>query len=186
MNLIKKNKIKKIRLLSLLFLSLISVQCSTSNDNASTTGTLFVNDVNFQIGTNVAPNAIYNATLFQNTTDPDFFNFRIFNITDSSVSSATNVKNITLVFAYPGLAYLNGTYSLSQEENVDGIPFVSCSYIEGSNEFGGSSDLSTGTVKVTDLGSNNFKLEFNNAVLQNDSGVTKTITGFCSPTFSNF
>ncbi|WP_298117109.1 hypothetical protein [Flavobacterium sp.] len=176
---------KKISLFSLLFLSLFFVQCSSDDSSSSSSGTLFVNDVLFKIGTNALPNTIYNLTMFYGDDDPEFFNTRTFNILDPDSSTETNYKNITIVVAYPGLTSINGTYSLLQEDNLDGIPFASVTFETASDSYGGDVDTSTGSLKVTDMGSNKFKLEFIDVTVENESGDVKTITGYCTPTFTS-
>jgi len=180
------NKIYK--LATILFLALSLVNCS--NDDDAPSGTLFVNNENFIIGTNVAPSALHNNTTFMpGGTDAEDYNTRGFFITNGDATTEANAKVVSVIIRYPtGQASINGTYGIVDINEANPGAFVACSFSDSTGEFGGDPDTTTGTITVTDNGNNNFKLVFNNIVLKDIEGgtATKTITGYCQTGFYSF
>lgn len=172
---------KKIyRFLSILVLGFLFIQCSSETTSSDT---LFVNDVAFPVGGNGGVGAFYNFTMFQAT---DEYNIRTFTIVKANSTSQVNGDTITLSIFYPVGQSIDGTYNLNFESAALPSTYALCVFANSTETFGDGENEATGTVTITDNGTNNFKIVFNSAVLTNETVASKTITGYCETTFMQF
>ena len=165
---------KKLFLVCTLFvLSVTLVNCSADSNETST---LFVDGTPFKIGVN-STQRFYNSIVYS---DDHRIVFSIVEKTEAGVDP--NV--IELDFYYTG-GVINGTYPIYSTGFMGVFPdnYVQGDYNSPSIYFGDAEVA--GTITITDLGNKKFKLQFNNAVFtaNDNSGMTRTITGFCQPTF---
>ena len=101
----------------------------------------------------------------------------------SLVKQTSNIQTIEMMqvsIIYPTTqSNVNGTYTFdffSAEEDI----FAQGMYSKGQVNFW----FENGTVTVTDLGDDKFKLQFNNAIMKDfDEVETKTVTGYFEGTF---
>lgn len=177
----KNIKMKKIyRFLSILFLGFLFIQCSSEETTSG--DTLFVNDVAFPVGDNGGIGDFYNTTMFHAGVDSDDYNVREFTIVKGNSSSEEDADTIHLTILYPIGQSIDGTYNLGFDSS-----YVMCFFSNSSETFGIGENAATGTVTITDNGNNNFKIVFNNVVLENETATaSKSITGYCAPTFMQF
>lgn len=175
-------------ILSVLILGVVNTQCSSDNNDSSATQndthTLWVNDTPFAIATNQV-GGLFNTTQFMaGTAINGGTNVRTFTMVNQAVS-ISDVKTIMLTVSFPNVgASINGTYPIMQTlSNTENAALIA--YQESDNTFGGGEFNATGSVTITDNGNNNFKLVFNNVVVQGATSTnTKTLTGYCQPTFA--
>lgn len=180
---------KKIISLALFFLFACLLGCSSDSSTEQSNGTLFVNNNPFAVGTNTPPGDIHNSTLFTqgDPTDPFDQNVRTFTIVDT-----VTMETITLSILYPAsTSTINGTYIVNETNPGTNLSYGICTYdiLGGTNgHFGGQPAFASGSVTVTDFGSNNFKLVFSNVLLKENTtpAITKTITGYCETNFYQF
>ena len=163
--------------------TMLFTSCSGSDDDGASAsldshimidGTLFTPDANTGMMENVM-------TSFQAGTNNGAANTRIFGLNNQG-TSLSDSKSIEVTVTYPASqASINGTYLL------DGGASGNVNNYAGGSIFDSGAFLSfeSGTVTVTDLGNNKFKLEFNNAVAANflDDTITSTVTGYFQGTF---
>ncbi|MDI1255706.1 MAG: hypothetical protein PSV16_06360 [Flavobacterium sp.] len=163
-------------------LVLLFSSCSGSDDGGSASvtshiminGTLFTPDANTGMLQNIV-------TSFQAGSNSGAANTRVFALNNQG-TSLSDSKSIEVIVTYPfSQASIDGTYLL------DGGLSGNVNNYAGGSIFDSGAFLSfaSGTVTVTDLGNNKFKLEFNNAVAENflDETVTSTVTGYFQGTF---
>ncbi|UUC43929.1 hypothetical protein [Flavobacterium cerinum] len=174
-------------ILSVITLGLTNIQCSNDNDDViarqDDTHTLWVNDMPFVIAAN-QPGASFNTTQFMTAPTNNTAKVRTF-IMVNQMESVSDMKTITLAVSYPATqATINGTYPIMQTLSFDENSAL-ISYMDSDGGFGGEEFNATGSVTITDNGNNNYKLVFNNVITQGvTSSGTKTITGYCQPTFA--
>jgi hypothetical protein len=95
------------------------------------------------------------------------------------------------IFYPPTQTSINGTYTLGTFNggNNNGIPKIVATNVDyfANGTFSSDSPASSGSVKITDNGNNNYKLEFINLKLVGQSGATgtKTFTGYIETNFSS-
>jgi len=181
---------KKILSTFALFLIYISLTgCSSDSTTEQSSGTLFVNNNPFAVGTNTPPSDIHNTTMFTqgDPTNPFSQSVRTFTLVDS-----VTMETISLSILYPAsTSSINGTYIVDETNPGTNLNYAICTYdiLSGSGgHFGGQPSFASGSVSVTDYGSNNFKLVFNNVLLKENTTptLTKTITGYCETSFYVF
>lgn len=169
-----------------LFLCLAAVvmlsSCS-SDDAGSTTNvgfesSILINGVGFIPGT-PNPDLVPPAnTAFDTNVNNGLSNFRIFQLVSTpSLGDLQGTKALQVSIMYPiTQASVNGTYDFALSEPELAGPYVQGTYVQGM-----SMDLfKQGTLTVTDLGNNKFKLVFNNVVTNETQ---TTIAGSFEGTF---
>ncbi|RZK11160.1 MAG: hypothetical protein EOO46_07755 [Flavobacterium sp.] len=105
-------------------------------------------------------------------------NVRTFHmIQTGAMGDIAAVKSLNINLLYPiNQTSINGTYGFEyNENNPTADPYILGSYMQGMN----MEAYAEGTITVTDLGNNKFKLVFNNVVTNGG----KTITGSIEGTF---
>ena len=105
-------------------------------------------------------------------------NVRIFQMVQTgAMGDIEAMKSLNINLIYPAnQTNINGTYGFEYNENDPmGDPYIQGSYMQGMN----MEPYTEGTITVTDLGNNNFKLVFNNVATSGG----KTITGNIEGTF---
>jgi hypothetical protein len=160
--------------------------CSSDSDGGSSTSTTFaeshimIDGVLFRPTANDPdPNTIdfietkFTANYGGSDNDQRFFGLTHYDFGD------TPTEDILLGIMIPGGQTPNGTYNLVNDNFPDANQ-ADGSYIIDMDSY----RFISGSVTVTDLGSNKYKLVFNNAVVKDADGpTTKTITGYFEGTF---
>ncbi|RTY89820.1 hypothetical protein [Flavobacterium sp. GT3R68] len=177
---------KKIyRFLSFLVLAFLFIQCT--GEETTSGDTMFVNDVAFPIGANGGIGSFYNSTMFHAGTSTGDYNIRTFTIVKANSTSEEDADTINLSIFYPVSQSIDGTYNLDFNSSALPSTYAVCVFANSAETFGDGENAATGTVTITDNGNNNFKIVFNNVVLTKEAtGGSKTITGYCAPTFMQF
>lgn len=120
-------------------------------------------------------------THFQAGVENGMNNVRTFHL----IKTGTNINSteaIQLTILYPfGQNSVNGTYSFNFDDVEEN--FAQGMYVTGTSGY----VFNTGTITVTDMGENKFKLVLNNVVsaLMTDESNTKTVTGSFEGTFTD-
>lgn len=156
-------------------MTLLLTSCS-SDDNESTpeATNIMIDNVPFNQSGAVAP--FFSAyTMYQADSESKVRTFQL----ASSGSTIASTEQITLSVTYPvSQTSINGTYP------VDSFEVVSADggYMKGEDGY----FFEEGTVTVTDLGSNKYKLKFNNVIAVDESETlpNKTFTGSYEGIFS--
>jgi hypothetical protein len=184
------------KITSFLFVVLLSnlfVNCSNSSSTAptptppTTLTTILENGVVFPVGINAGQNT-YTSTLFLPALGATGLNQRGFIMTKSTLP--TSIIDVR-IFYPPTQTSINGTYTLGTFNggNNNGIPKIVATNVDyfANGTFNSDSPASSGSVKITDNGNNNYKLEFINLKLVGQSGATgtKTFTGYIETNFSS-
>jgi hypothetical protein len=173
---------KILALTGILFcLSLVFVQCSSdggANDTVNNDSALYVDGNIFKIGTN-SLEKIYN-NVYE---DPQRTSIKIIEYIEREPGDVIDPDVIELDFNYVGSS-VDGIYPIYSTAFTGTLP---ANYVIGDYNtramFFGDSDVS-GTIKITSLGNQKFKLEFNNAVFSaRDNSGTRTLTGYCQAIF---
>lgn len=148
------------------------IKPETTNDN------LFVNGVVFPVG-----NETTNVTMYR-VSPSETFKTRSFTIVKKTTTSQQDSETVSVVINYPSNQLsVNGTYTVSTVANTQNSNIAVCSYSNFNNDFDGPQPTaSPATVKVTDNGNNNYKLEFNNVIVKSGN-LTKIITGYTQANF---
>lgn len=167
-----------------LFVGLNFAQCSSDDDSseaAAPTGTLFVNGEAFAIGENTTGNS-YN-TMIRNSTA----GVRTMAFTILKNGNFTTPETLTVTVHDLGTPPANNTYPFVGESGSFDVYALGGYNIMPQDVTFGSPNIS-GNVKVTDVGNNVFKLEFDNVVMEEEGNPdsTKTITGYCEMKFTVF
>lgn len=160
---------------------LILVSCSKSDStsvNNTTESNLKINGVSFFPGTNNNTSnyvvTSYEAGVLNGDANSRFFGFN----TDSQAVSELESLQIEVVYSSTQTNG-DGTYSLTDLSNFSN--YAQGSFSKGLTQY----SFTSGSVIISDIGNNKFKVEFNNAVLVNfeDSTDVKTLTGYYKGTF---
>lgn len=177
---------KKIyQFLSILVLGFLFIQCTSEETTSG--DMLFVNDIAFPIGANGGLGDFHNITMFHAGVDSDDYNLRTFTIVKGNSTSEEDADTINLSIFYPVSQSIDGTYNLDFDSAALPSTYALCVFANSTETFGDGENAATGTVTITDNGNNNFKIVFNNAVLTSETiAGSKTITGYCAPTFMQF
>lgn len=162
--------------LALTAVTLMFTSCSSDDSDSNVAGSnISISGVAFNASGAVAP--FFNAsTLFQADGDT---NTRLFQLTSFS-STANSTEQLAVTINYPASqTSINGTYPVDSFEDVS----ADGGYTIGQETY----FFEEGTVTVTDLGNNKFKLQFNNvtAVEFDEVLPNKTITGAYEGVFSS-
>jgi hypothetical protein len=174
---------------ALLSLVLLLFGCSnnSSNDGSDAPlGTLSVNGVNYPIGTNI-PGAVHNYTMFtQSGTTADDETNMTFSILDAGSISAETTQNILVSVSYPGnQSSINGTYPVNvAPTGADPISGAVVGFSNSAANYGDGPELTGGTVTVTAIGGDVYKIQFNNVLLHSSTATdSRTISGYCQTSF---
>jgi hypothetical protein len=159
-----------IQLLLIVLTSLTLIQCS-SDDNGSNE-MLLVNGTEFKLGNS----ASWNVIKFEND---GYISLNLLEKTDSAQRSLGIAAN------YHDANSVNGTYALRSDMSTPGVANIALYAVENETQLAGGAEVQpTGTIAVTDLGNNKYKIEFNNVVLDPGSASETTISGSLTKTFS--
>lgn len=103
-------------------------------------------------------------------------NVRIFQMVKTgAMGDIQAVQSLNLSLIYPAAqTSINGTYGFDyNEDNPMATPYIQGSYMKGMN----MEPYTDGTITVTDLGNNKFKLVFNNVATNQGSSIAGSIEG---------
>ena len=172
----------------ILLISILSVSCSSSDDSSSDTNentsinTLKIDDVAFIPGNNTT-NGNFVITSYITSANNGEAKARFFALSNDP-KTMNEMEALEFSIIYPSSqATIDGTYNFVLDpSNVNPNNMAQGSYIGTGNAF----IISTGTIKVSDLGSNKFRLEFSTSSLNDffGSSTTKTLTGSYEGTFA--
>ena len=172
-----------------LFLCLTAIvmfSACSSDDSGSTTNptnpetsiesTISIDGVAFVPG---SPNNLMGNPLVTNLTEGinnGQSNIRIFQMVQAeAMNDIGAIKSLNINLTYPAnQANINGTYGFEyNEDDPMADPYILGSYMQGMN----MQPYTEGTITVTDLGNNKFKLVFNNVVASQGSSITGSVEG---------
>jgi hypothetical protein len=157
----------------LLFVGIMMLSCSSDNNNTSVDSNILVDG------------AAFTPTSFKvqnGTSNPVGESSLVFSLTKGTLDTASyEALNFTVKFPTTSSSAPNGTYEFGIGEIATTL-FANGSYAKGTNYY----SLAGYSVKVTALGGNKYKLEFQNieAVSMPISGTTKIISGYCEGDFN--
>lgn len=173
---------RKIYAMMALFVGFAFAQCSSDDDSGASettpTGTLFVNGEVFPIGEN-APGNSFNSMIRSSSGGVNTMAFTI-------LKNANLTSPETIVFSIQdeGTAPANHIYPFVDDSGVLPDVFAVGHYTMPGGVMFGSPNIS-GSVKVTAVGNDVYRLEFDNVVMEDEDNPasTKTITGYCEMKF---
>jgi len=174
---------KKTYLLSLIaFMSFLFIQCSSDDSSRVQNGTLLVNGNTFALGTN-APGDVRNSILSGGVSG---FYTTAFSITKNT-TDPTDLDVITITIVNDQPNRVDGTYSFANENDQDALEnYAVGGYFSAANNSDYGTGQVTGTVKITKISGNTYKLEFNNVSMgRSGTSDAKTITGYCELEFQS-
>lgn len=157
-------------------MALLLTGCSSDDDDSNSEATnIMIDNVPFNQSGAVAP--FFNAqTMYQESGDTKV---RMFQLTSFS-NDSNSTEQLSVTIDYPSSqTSINGTYPVDSFEDAS----ANGGYTIGQDVY----FLEEGSVTVTDLGSNKYKLQFNNVIAVEFDEVlpNKTITGSYEGIFSS-
>ena len=146
-------------------------------------GTLFVDGEVFTLGSN-SPGNGYNSLLMAGNSAGSSAAFTILDPT--TATSAGNLKSITIAFNHDGASTnFDGTYNFFEEGSTTApTTFAVSALVIGNNTY--ESMHTSGTATCTKESNGNYRIDFNNVILDKDGepAIHKTITGYCDLNFT--
>ncbi|AWI26488.1 hypothetical protein [Flavobacterium pallidum] len=156
-----------------LIIGLMALGCSSDSDN---NGSLQVNGREFNIGAN-SQQKNYNSIVYEED------GRKVMKIIEKT-TAGTDPEVIELDFNYSG-ATVDGAYQVYSIGFAGTLPadYVVGDYNTPALYFGNAE--ASGTISITTIGTNKYKIIFNNATFAADdgSGMTRTINGSCVAEF---
>jgi len=153
--------------------------CSSDDSGdatASFVSTISIDGVAFIPATPNNPVASPIATSFEAGVNNGESNLRIFHMLKTgTIGDINGMESIQLSVFYPTTqTSVNGTYDFDFNMEEISDPYIQGSYTQGMS----METFQDGTITVTDLGNNKFKIVFNNVVTtQSQMGITGSIEG---------
>lgn len=141
------------------------VSCSSDSDGGNA---INVDGQSLKINNNNGA-LVYNTTSLDAGTETStrYFSMIVGNLTTTDFPDYVDVE-----VTYNNTAGINGTYTLTNSSTTAGTADVD--YYNADNDF--ESNNGQGSVKVTDLGNNKFKLEFTNVTVTDNSDPAATLS----------
>lgn len=160
-----KKRITLFFLASLATLSSCTPDVSFGNDTA---GTFKANGATYEVKKNAWP--------------------IVYNTTEVSVGATTTTRTLSMMVERDfDTAYLEVTVTYANDDDIDGTYpvgpggdiLVNRSYVSFSNDYDYSSNVGSGSVKITETGASQYKIEFSNVLLgeQFDETTPTSLTG---------
>ncbi|WP_395043310.1 hypothetical protein [Flavobacterium sp.] len=169
------------KVISLFLVSILFINCSSdkkedTNPTNTFSSNININFVNFN--PSISSSSLY--TLLETGINGGQANKRTFYLRKNAASTNDFNATMELKITYPiGQTIIDGTYEISNS-NLPVNAIATGQYQNDSSQY----IFSSGSIYVTDLGLNKFRVEFINAkIAPFGSAVETPVTGFCQGTF---